>query len=146
MKKYSPTELFVQFMDEICPYNYTKKFNKEAITQKLNEFLESIEIIEKDKWIEEFFKNFREGKDFFDYIEYKDTDLHRTDRRHLDNLEDDIQNLIEIHKQEEMHSDLLKYVKENLEDNTYYIRKYYNTWEINRRIEEYFEQNDIKTN
>lgn len=52
MKKYSPTELFVQFMDEICPYRYTKKFNKEAITQKLNEFLESIEILEKDKWIE----------------------------------------------------------------------------------------------
>lgn len=41
---------------------------------------------------------------------------------------------------------LLNYVKENLEDHTYYIRKYYSSWEINRRIEEYFEQNDIKTN
>lgn len=107
MKKYSPEELFVQFMDEIYPYNYTKKFDKKAIYQKLNDFLESIEIIEKDKWINEFFRHFREGKDFFDYIEYKDVDLHRTDRRHLDNLDEDIQNLIEMHKEEKVECNLL---------------------------------------
>lgn len=144
MKKYSPEELLVYLMDEIYHYNYKNKFDKEAINEKLNEFLESIEKLEKPEYKKEFFRNFREGKDFFDYIEYKDTDLHRTDRRHLDNLEDDIQNLIEIHKEENMDCNLLNYVRENLEDHTYYIRKYYNTWEINRRIEEYFESNDIE--
>lgn len=144
MKKYSAEENFVYFMDEIYSYNSRNKFDKEAIYEKLNEFLESIEKLEKPEYKQEFFRNFREAKDFFDYIEYKDVDLHRTDRRHLDNLEDDIQNLIEIHKEEKVESNLLSYVIKNLEDHTYYIRKYYNTWEIDRRIEEYFEQNDIK--
>lgn len=145
MKKYSPTELFVQFMNEICPYGCTKKFDKQAINEKLNEFLDSIEKLEKPEYKQEFFRNFREGKDFFDYIEYKDVDLHRTDRRHLENLDKDIQMLIDQHRDNnEINCSLLEYVTENLRDYTYYIRKYYDSGEIYRRVMEYFEANDIE--
>lgn len=48
MKKYSPTELFLKFLDEICPYNSTTKIDKEDINLKLNEFLESTEILREE--------------------------------------------------------------------------------------------------
>lgn len=136
-----PIEILVHFMQQIHNYQYDGSFKKEYIQGTLNHLLERIE---KSKYQEEFFRLFREGKDFFDYIEYKDVDLHSTDRRHLTNLEYDIQMEIERHRDEKMECDLIGYVKDTLHDYTYYIRKYYDSGEISRRISEYFEANDIE--
>ena len=137
-----PIEILVHFMQQIHNYQYDGSFKKEYIQGTLNHLLERIE---KSKYQEEFFRIFREGKDFFDYIEYKDVDLHRSDRRHLDNLDEDIQRLIDEHRDNhEINCSLLEYVTENLRDYTYYIRKYYDSGEIYRRVMEYFEANDIE--
>jgi hypothetical protein len=138
MNTQNPIKILVDLMDEIQSFNYTGSFKKECISQLLQNLLKAIE---KNKYNDQFFRFLREGKDFFDYIEYKDIDHHRTDRRHLDNLEDDIQMEIERHRDEKIECDVVKYVKDTLHDYTYYIRKYYDASEISRRITEYFEEN-----
>lgn len=138
MNTQNPIKILVDLMDEIQSFTYTGSFKKECLSELLQKLQASIE---KNKYNDDFFRFLKEGRDFFNYIEYKDTDHHRTDRRHIDNLEDDIEMEIERHRDEKMECDVIKHVKNALHDYTYYIRKYYDSGEISRRISEYFEEN-----